>query len=150
MARNRKTGGRKGGTPNKRTAEALSQNAIVAQMEANVRNASSPRAEKLAKDVLSEFMHIFAGRAAFHQPLPPGVDQTGRQPNEPKFLEYARLTIDAARALAPYQSPTYKAIQVMAPPGPSEPKLIGNDNRDLDDPVALQRFYQKSLKLVRG
>lgn len=70
---------------------------------------------KLAKDVLNDFMQLFAGMAAVYQPLPPGVEvPPGRQPNESKFREYAVLAKETAAALAPFQSPRYSAVMVGA------------------------------------
>lgn len=66
---------------------------------------------KLAREVLDEFMHLFMGLAAQHQPLPQGVvDPTGAQRDEDKFVRYAGMAREFARDLAKYQSPTFKAV----------------------------------------
>jgi len=147
--------GRAAGTPNKRTKEALEQNRIAQQMAADVRRGAEPsrQVRKLAKEMLDDFMHTFAGMAATFQPLPDGMAvPAGRKPDENKFLTYSKLAIEAAKSLAPYQSPTYKAIQIVAPPGPGTdvPALPpGNDNI-LNDPQAIVRHYQRTMKLVQG
>lgn len=104
-------GGRVKGTPNKKTVEkALEAERAVAEAKASGR--------KLGKEMLDDFMHTFAGMAAVYQPLPPGVEAVpqGRAPNEEKFERYARLTIDAAKELAKYQSPQFRAIAIAPPP----------------------------------
>lgn len=67
--------------------------------------------KKLAREVLDDFMHLFTGLAAMHQPLPDNVlPQPGQKPDEAKFLNYAKLAVDVAGQLANYQSPKFKAI----------------------------------------
>ena len=79
---------------------------------------ASMAGKKLAKEVLDDFMNLFAGMAAVYQPLAPGhIARPGTAPDEAKFEKYARLTVETARALAPFQSPTFRAI-VIAPPPP--------------------------------
>jgi len=98
--------GRPRGVRNKATIEkALIAEQVVARAEMTGR--------KLAKEVLDEFMHLFAGMAASTQPLPPGMPvPSGRAPDEAKFEKYARLAIQCAKDLAAYQSPTFRAIAV--------------------------------------
>src|ERR1700682_6553602 len=68
---------------------------------------------KLAKEVLDDFMRLFAGMASLHQPLQPGVEASpGQEPDPSKFREWATLAVDAAKALAPYQSPRFSAVMV--------------------------------------
>ncbi len=106
MAIGKKYGGRKKGTPNKATVE----KAIIAEQ---VVARADMAGRKLAKEVLDEFMHLFAGMAASHQPLPSGMPvPLGRTPNEAKFEKYARLAVQCAKDLASYQSPTFRAIAV--------------------------------------
>lgn len=101
----RPNAGRKAGIPNKATLRR------ALEAEARVAEAREPGGRKLAKDVLDEFMHLFAGMAAHYQPLPPGVPvPPQRQPDEDKFEKYARLTVETATALVGYQSPRFKAI----------------------------------------
>jgi len=63
MAHGRKTGGRHRGTPNKATTEKA---LIAARTVADTKVAG----KKLAKEVLEDFMLLFAGMAAHHQPTP--------------------------------------------------------------------------------
>jgi len=100
-------GGRKKGTPNKATRERV----LLAKRILEEQKGRPGR--KLAREVLDDFMHLFLGMAAQHQPLPIGMAAgPGQQPNEPKFLEFAKLAIDTAAQLAPYQSPKLKAVLV--------------------------------------
>jgi hypothetical protein len=90
---------------------------------------------KLAKEVLDDFMVLFAGMAAHHQPMPRGqAAPPGREPDEAKFEKYARLAIATAADLAPYQSPTFKAIAVMTP---QMPTLGGGDVLSLEHAVEM-------------
>jgi hypothetical protein len=53
--------------------------------------------------------------------------------------------------LAPFQDPTFKAIQVMhAPALPEVPTVTQQGNvLTIDDPVAMQRLYQRMIKGVK-
>lgn len=111
-------GGRKPGTRNRKTLEQLKLQAANASRVVEIAARDN---RKLAKDVLEEFMLLFAGMAAVSQPLPPGAVATpGRIPHDEKFEKYATLAVDCAKALAKYQSPTFRAI-VIAPPPPTGP-----------------------------
>jgi hypothetical protein len=118
-------GGRTKGTPNKATVERQ----LIAAREAEARVAEAHASgRRLGKDVLDEFMHLFAGMAATYQPLPTGMPiPQGRQPDEAQFEKYARLAVHCATKLAPYQSPTFQAIMV-APP-PPDPGASGQRKR---------------------
>lgn len=106
--------GRKKGSLNKATVEQIE----IA--ERNLRQAKES-GRKLAKEVLEEFMHVFAGMAAAHQPLPPGaVAQSGYTPDVEKFEAYSARAIECAKALAPYQSPTFRAVITSPPPHPTK------------------------------
>src|SRR5580658_6757487 len=109
-----RTKGRRKNVPNRRTVEALEQARIDAENAMAPPEPGKPR-KKLAKEVLEEFMMLFAGMAATHQPLPAGVELEGRSPDEAKFLKYAELTVSTAKALAEYQSPKFRAIMVASP-----------------------------------
>lgn len=142
-------GGRKAGRMNKRTVEKIEEARLAVEE-------SRGRKLKLGKEVLEEFMHLFAGMAATHQPLPEGMPvPRGRNPNEEKFLAYAKLTVDAAKALADFQSPKFKAIAVVATPGNNpdlgQPLTKGQiDNVvTLNDPAALARVYQQRIKQIK-
>lgn len=101
-------GGRVKGTPNHATVE----KALKAQRELEAAKASG---KKLAKEVLEDFMHLFAGIATTHQPFPPSRQQNPHY-NEDLFEKYAKLTVDTAAQAAKYQSPQYRAIMVSPAP----------------------------------
>jgi hypothetical protein len=107
MASGRKTGGRARGTPNKATEERVLLAKRILEEQAG------KPGQKLAREVLNDFMQLFTGMAAKHQPLPVGVvPMNGAVPDEKKFLEYAQLAVSTAAELAPYQSPKLKAVMV--------------------------------------
>lgn len=110
--------GRKRGGANKATIEreALAQRILAEQ-------AGKP-GKKLGKEVLDDFMQLFTGLAAFHQPLPPGqLAGPNQAPDEEKFKTYAKFAIECAKELAGYQSPRLKAVllsQEVVPGGPAQ------------------------------
>lgn len=147
-------GGKKKGTLNKATVERLESERVARQAQQEVDKARRA-ATKLGKDVLEEFMKLFAGMAAQYQPLPVGMAvPAGRAPDEAKFLTYAKLTVETARDLAQFQSPKFKAIQIVAPPpspAATAPTIDQAGNVvQLNDPVAAARVYQNMMKQVRG
>jgi hypothetical protein len=121
-------GGRQKGSRNKRTREAaliassiaekvkagtatkaeIQTRAMVAAQE--IQRANEQRT-KLAKEYLEEFTVVLYSMAARYQ-------LGGTDPNEAKYKEWLKMAIDCATKLAPYQSPTFRAI-VVAPPPPS-------------------------------
>lgn len=107
------SGRRKGGTnAATREREALAQRILAEQ-------AGKP-GRKMGKEVLDEFMHLFTGLAAYHQPVPKNqAAPADREPDENKFKEYAGFAIKCATELANYQSPKFKAVAVSieTPPG---------------------------------
>jgi len=138
--------GRKRGL-SKKTIERLEQKRIAEEASRAVTELEKARAakKKLGKEVIEEFMFLFAGMAAFYQPPPPG--QTNTNENEEKFKTYAVLAVDAASELAKYQSPTFKAIAISAPLPlpPPDPKTIEGKVIRLDDPVALGIAYRRMV-----
>jgi len=135
----RPNSGRKVGSQNKATIERLKR----AEIEMTQARESG---KKLAKDVLEEFMMLFAGMAAQSQPIPEGMPvPPGRKPNEKTFEKYARLAVETAADLAKYQSPTFKAIAVaMAPDFPRQPQPGGGKVLELPrDAISRSRLYQK-------
>jgi len=110
--------GRSGGRPK----GALAQETIIkGQSAERVLAAATSGGKKLATDVLEDFMNLFAGMAAFYQPMPDGTIPPNRRPDENKFEKYARLTIKVAGELAPYQSATFRAILAAAPAPKTQP-----------------------------
>jgi hypothetical protein len=100
MARGSKKGDRRGGrtkgTPNRTTTEKA---LLAARQVAKAKSEGKP----LATAVLFEFMHRFRDMALAHQ-------------HDRQFQKWARLTVDTAKMLAPFQSPTFRAIEQPAPP----------------------------------
>lgn len=133
--------GRQAGTPNKTTTE----RAELARLQ---NEESRRKGIKLGKDVLEEFMMLFGSIAALYQPLPPGADLTGRTPNEDKFLTYARLTVETAKALAEYQSPKFRAIMMTAAAPEQPPRTIDGNVTKINDPIAMARVYAQMVKRV--
>lgn len=102
--------------------------------------------KRLAKDVLEEFMFLFGGMAAYYQPLPPGQPiPVDRKPDEAAFERWARLTVETAHKLAPFQSPTFKAVLVQSGP----PLGHGDKAKQLEgkvvklDQVSITRVYRE-------
>lgn len=146
-------GGRPRGALNLKTRETLERQRLEEQAKKAERAAeiAARRHIKLAKDVLEDFMQLFAGMAAAHQPWP---EQQGHNPNEneAKFEKYARLAVDTASKLAPFQSPTFKAIAVAAasPTPGDDARPIGGAGQanvfDMTDPVKVARVYEQHMK----
>jgi hypothetical protein len=135
--------GRKPGIPNRATLERAIQ--AINQTDEAKRNG-----KKLAKEVLEEFMLLFTGMAATYQPLPPGTAPVpGREPNEAKFVEYAKLAVETAADLAKYQSPTFKAMAVTmstpAIPGDGA-RTIGGNVIDMSDQTQVARVYREIMQ----
>lgn len=142
-------GGRKKGGLNKRTIEKVEEARIAVE---NARGAG----KKLAKEVLEDFMHLFARMADAHHGAALG-QQTAIQPNgnkpvfepsEEKFQIYAKLAVDTAKALADFQSPKFRAIMVTAPTGDPEKPMVTRDGNllTIDDPIAAARVYARIMK----
>lgn len=138
----KKRGGRKVGQKNKKTLEReraaqLEQErrlaiakaeAMASPAEAEVARAAA-QGKKLMKDIGIDFTMMFAGLAAFYQPLPAwnvAVDAAGQplkdkrgvpilvnaNPNydEGKFVRYGTLAMGGARDFAAYESPKLAAV----------------------------------------
>lgn len=144
-------GGRKKGTPNRATVERVEQ-ARIAVEQARGRNV------KLGKDVLEEFMMLFADIARHHMPRVPGLPMPEHgKPNEEKFLTYAKLAAATAKDLADYQSPKFKAIAIATAPGTpgagaeSEAGVLDSAKIiNMRDAVSMTRVYQRLIKKPAG
>lgn len=112
-------GGRKIGKPNNKTDEALMlARRIVDEADRAADAVKGTPGRKMSEEVLREFMELFAGMAAYHQPLPKDAPvPPGRDPDEHKFEKWARLTVKVAADLIPYERPSFRAINVPAPAG---------------------------------
>lgn len=137
--------GKRKGIPNRTTFE----RAEIARVEIE---RAKGRNIKLGKDILEEFMLLFADIARQHQPFPAGAEiPKGHKVDEAKFLTYAVLARDTARDLANYQSPKFKAIMVSVSPDKTpEESISGANVVTIDDPVALARVYQRRIKSIQG
>jgi hypothetical protein len=145
-------GGRRPGTPNKATIE----KALIAERAVATAQAAG---RKLAKDELFDLIPIFKGAAYHFQPTPSELLQQGRPANTrdgmkngnwDKFEKWIRLLMECATKLAPYESPTFRAVQVsMVADAPREIKTIDNVI-DLNDPVVVSRAYQRLVAGTKG
>lgn len=81
-------------------------------------SALSTMTHKPGKQVMQEFMTVFAGMAAAYQPAPPGQPKKQHE-DEAKFARYARLAIDCAMEVAQYEEPKLRAAFIQTPPEPN-------------------------------
>jgi len=102
-------GGRKRGTPNRTTLERT----LVAE-----RDLAEAKADHrpLGKEVLEHYMHIFAEIADSERAAVLAENPENSLEHEARFERFARYAVDCAHKLAPYQSPTFRAIVVAPPP----------------------------------
>jgi hypothetical protein len=105
MTAGRKTGGRRKGTPNRKTIE---RQRIAEMLAAG----ASPdliegAAGKLGKEILSYWANEFDRLARFHKRRRPALSR-----------QYAESACAIAGRLAHFQSPTYRAVLMQAPPPP--------------------------------
>lgn len=143
-------GGRQVGAKNKATLE---RERIAAEIAARTVADARTQNRKLAKEVLDECMVTLMGMAATFQPLPPGVVDPMRTPDEGRFKEYIQLAMYAAKALAPFQSPTFKAVAVAAVndlTGAAGPQVPAGETADniirMNDPVRAARVYAQFIQ----
>src|SRR5262245_61250470 len=107
-------GGRKKGTPNKATLE----KALIA--ERDLTEAKAHR-RPLGKEVLEHYMHIFAEIADSERAAVLAENPENSPEHEARFERFARYAVDCAHKLAPYQSPTFRAVVVA--PSPSQDQV---------------------------
>lgn len=100
-------GGRPTGSLARRTLEKREYEARIAKQQ--IADARGNK-DKLAKEVMVIFMHQFANLASRYQPTIDG--EKNPKWNEKKYKEWAMAAVDVAKALAPYQSPTFKSIGI--------------------------------------
>ena len=139
----REGAGRPTGTRNKTTIErALLAEKIVERAQMT--------GEKLAKEYLNDFLKLFAGMAEFYQPTFPGMVQQNQNGNEAKFERWADKAMYAAKELAKYQSPQYRAIAVTTQPGIGMPgdsaRPVGGNVIDISDQTAVARTYREIMQ----
>lgn len=110
-------GGRQKGTRNRKTLEALEREQTRAQVIAELRaedKAVERESLTRSKDSMEKLLPVVFGYTAYFQPTFPGMAAQNPTGNEGQFLLYFRLFLDLARTLAPYQSPTFRAIDMRA------------------------------------
>lgn len=132
-------GGRQKGTPNKVTAEqALSAERVLAKAKVSGR--------RLGKEVLDYYMHVFAEIADTERAAALTEKPENAREHEARFERFAKYAIDCAQKLAPFQSPTFRAIQIAPPQNEQLNKVtrfrltIFDNNRNMiedESPVTL-------------
>lgn len=128
-------GGRVKGVPNRATTEL----ALIAE-RAGVEVHAQGR--KLAKEILEDMMYFAVGEAIRYQPLLANGDKNPKA-DEEKFERYLKLTSEVASKLAPYQSPTFRAVMVSsAGPSVDDDQNPGNVI-PLDDAIGAARVYRR-------
>jgi hypothetical protein len=115
-----KGGARPGAGRPRGPSKATIEKALIA--ERTVSEAKAAR-KKLAKEVLDDFMLRFTEIAAYFQIAPPGAPPNP-QADEGKFWKYAQAAVDCAHKLAPYQSPTFRAVVVAPSPDPNQSQKV--------------------------
>lgn len=145
----KKTGGRAKGTPNKATIER--------ELEAaRALDKSRALGRPLARDRLDELLDVALGAMQRHQPVTKEMVDRARAAGNANvkeskgdwdgFGDWWDRAAFAAKALAPYQSATYKAIAVQMAPI-AEPARAPADNvRQIDDSNAVSRVYLRVMK----
>jgi hypothetical protein len=151
----RKTGGRAKGTPNKATVERE-------QEAARALDKSRMSGRPLAKDRLDELMDVAIGAMQRHQPVTKDMVARARAAGNKAvkesrgdwkgFGDWWDRAAFAAKSLAPFQSPTYRAI-VVAQAGegsaPAPMKDVTPEAGPAGD-AATERAQQTYLRLVKG
>ena len=129
--------------------------AIAAEQERRPSHTDRPSeaAKKRGKHVLEECMTAAMGMAAQWQRamIEAGADIAKQSAAEARFETWLQMAGTFARALAPFQDPTLKAI--LMPGIPSEgPRIAPSDDKKngkvIDDPAALTRLYQQKMRQV--
>src|SRR5262249_54692354 len=100
-------GGRQKGTPNRRTVEAC---LLAERLETAPAGVAEGATAMLGKEVLAKYMIVFDQLAAKHADDPV------------LFQRYSAAAVECAKALAPYQSPTYRCIALPPPPPQQGPR----------------------------
>jgi hypothetical protein len=146
-------GGRGKGTPNKRTVASIIE---ASQQVGEIKKLG----QKKATEVLNDLMQTSMSFAARYQKRIMDTTTAGTEPGQEdldRFWKAMECAGTFAKALAPFQDPTFKAIAVsMAPtipqgaaaqPGDGAKEIKGRVVK-LDDPVALGRLYQQMVKRI--
>jgi hypothetical protein len=140
----RSNAGRKPGIPNRATIE----RALIAEQ---VMARATMEAKPLGKEPLDAFMTEFTAMAEHYRPALPGQPANPNE-DEGRYLKFARLAVDAATRLVPYQSPTFRAVVVAPAPESNETKsrrftlrIFDRDHGgDRADPIVETTSYSTS------
>lgn len=141
--------GRPKGTPNKRTLQKLQE---AGKTIAEAKGGDVVR----AKNVLADLTKTAVGFTAHYQQKmiaweadPANAGKLPPADLVDRFMHGLNTAIKAAKALAPFQDPTFSAIKVsMSPLDIPEPKLIEGKAAKIDikDPVELARLYSTLVR----
>jgi hypothetical protein len=122
----RPNSGRKKGSRNKRSI-GIAERMVEAACASTGSATPQLTAKKLARDVLEDFMLRFTSMAE-------------RETDPIKFERYARFAVYCAQSLAPYQSPTLRAVMVAPQPEKNDTttttirlKIFDHDGNELKD-----------------
>jgi hypothetical protein len=153
MARGTKTGGRKAGTPNRATVERQ-------EMAARALDNAKAKGRPLAKDRLDELLSIALSAMTARQPITKEMVKKARASGNRTvkesrgdwggFGDWWDRAAYAAKELAKFQSPTYKAVSVETPRQSGLPPVrdFGTFVRT-GDPVRASRIYQEFMAAPR-
>lgn len=147
MARGFKSGGRAANTPNKRTVQKMIE---ASQQVAEIKKLG----QRKATQVLNELMHMSLDLVHKYQ----ARVTRAKKPKDDDLQMFKWSTECAgafAKALAPFQDPTFKAITVTPAAGLSVQTQPGDDAKvvpgkvvKLDDPNEVVRLYQLTMKRI--
>jgi hypothetical protein len=141
-----KTGGRTAGTPNARTI-------LKIEEAAGQITAIRKSGHKKATEVLNDLMQTSVTLAErYHKRIIAKGNREASEHDWERFWKAMECAGTFGKALAPFQDPTFKAIAVFQPPAlPHDLPTVTKDGNVLtiDDPVAMQRLYQRMIKGVK-
>lgn len=152
-------GGRKAGTPNKKTvllrAAAAKAAAIVDDAKAKARLIAASKTgtgtqligRSTSRQVLEKFRDTLAGMAAYYQPSPGGDNKNA---NLAAFLDCSDLAIKCAKELYDREEPKLRAVLVAAAPAIARPEPPSNvTTLKQRDAVGAGRLYREMLLAKR-
>jgi hypothetical protein len=112
-------GGRAKGTPNKTLLQRAQELQAKVGLKIEYLPPLEPHDGPLAKDILDRVMQYAARWAAVYRPALPGEPENEHE-DEATYLKWAKVVIEAARLLIPYQSPRFRPIAVTDCRGPGQ------------------------------
>jgi hypothetical protein len=131
-------GGREPGQLNRRTRE---QRMIAAEIAERQLMETKTTGKKLAREVLQQFMITFHDMAVAVQPVVANGKKNPRA-DANEFERWAMHACEVAKWLAPYQSPTFKAIGINA-------EMRRHANDDDEAPVCYRTVKEIRAELAR-